>query len=92
MSLIWDKGNRGHAAKHGVTDAEIEQLFSRPYVEVLREPEEWDTETQLRAYGTTAQGRYLTAAFTERESRIRPITAWPMTKEEFEIYVENSNQ
>ena len=84
MSLVWDKGNRGHAAKHGVIDAEIEQLFRRSYYFEVHEAE--GDEEQYRANGTTNKGRYLTAPFSVRNDRIRPITAWPMTAKEFEDY------
>ncbi len=90
--LIWDKGNRKHATRHGVSKAEIDEVFERPFVEIVLEIEEWDTEVQLRVLGTTARGRFVTVTFTERRTedgtKPRPISAWPMTEEELIIYAQ----
>ena len=83
--LIWDKGNRGHAKKHRVSDEEIEQVFRRVYHVEAQEIAEND-EQEFHAYGTTAKGRYLTVPFNIRQNRIRPITAWPMTPKELTDY------
>src|SRR5438309_1474303 len=62
-------------------------VFNRdPYIEPLVSEDEEDDEEQFRAYGTTAKGRYITVPFTIRKDRIRAITAWPMTLQEFEDY------
>lgn len=86
--LVWDKGNRKHATRHGVSMREIEEVFDRqPYLD-LYEGAEGEEENQFRAYGTTAKGRYVTVACSDRNSQFRPISAWPMTEEEFETYAD----
>ena len=88
--LVWDKGNRKHVTRHGVSVQEVEEVFQRtPYIEpYLPEDADEDDEEQFRAYGTTAKGRYVTVPFTIREEDIRPITAWPMTPKEFKDYAD----
>ena len=89
MRLLWDKGNREHTARHGVSAREIEELFDRnPYIEPFLPEDEGGDEEQFRAYGTTAKGRYITVPFTIRKDRIRAITAWPMTSQEFKHYAD----
>ncbi len=78
----WDEENHAHIARHKVTPSEIEEVFRRRYALEISDPV--DGEERFLAYGTTAGGRYLTVAFTEREGRIRPITTWTMTREERE--------
>ena len=90
--LVWDKGNRRHATRHGVSIREIEEVFRRdPYIEPYQSEED-DDEEQFRAYGTTAKGRYVTVPFTIREGGVRPITSWPMTPKELEDYADQLHQ
>ena len=86
--LIWDKSNRKHAVRHGVSIKEIEEVFCRKPVIDAHEAGEGEEESQFRAYGTTAKGRYVTVAFSERDGFFRPIAAWPMEPEEFEEYAD----
>lgn len=89
MRLLWDKGNRKHVTRHEVSVQEIEEVFNRaPHIEPFLSADEGDDEEQFRAYGTTAKGRYMTVPFTIRKNRIRAITAWPMTLQEFENYAD----
>ena len=43
-------------------------------------------EPNYRVYGITDTGRLLTIAWTVRKKGIRPITGWPMTKQERNRY------
>ena len=86
--LIWDKGDQKHATQHGFSIQEIEEVFDRqPFLDP-HEGAEAEEENQFCVYGTTAKGRYVTVACSERSSQFRPISAWPMTEEEFEIYAD----
>jgi len=82
----WDQANTEHIAPHAITPQEVREVFSRIYAEVPTDPV--DGEDRYWAIGTTARGRHLTIAFTERGEYTRPITGWEMTPEELEIYVE----
>ena len=85
----WDKGNIDHCRKHGVSRAEIEDLFTRP-VTVLPDHGHSQNERRYRAVGRTEEGRALFLVFTirEREGRryIRPVSARYMHREEVESY------
>ena len=88
----WDTGNLGHCGIHGVTKAEIEELF-RASPAVAPDMRHSAAEDRLLAVGRTAAGRALFVVFTLREKAdkrlIRPICAlvlltgfwpapWPM--------------
>ena len=45
-----------------------------------------DGERYYGAYGFTAHGRYLTVGYVERGDKIRPVTAWDMTRNERKVY------
>jgi len=62
----WDRGNRAHCQKHGVSIAEIEALF-RSTPRIAPDLKHARLEDRLIAVGRTAQGRPLFVAFTIRE-------------------------
>lgn len=72
IGFEWDEVNKAHIARHGVAPQEIEEVFRRPYAVEISDPV--DGEESFLAHGTTAQGRYLTVAFTERKGRARPTS------------------
>lgn len=84
----WDDGNRRKSFdKHGVTQAEAEQVFTgeplmREDVEHSRE------EARYRALGKTNGGRLLHVTFTLRDGgrKIRVISARDMNRKERMIY------
>lgn len=84
----WDAGNeRKSADKHGVSQAEAEQVFSnRPIL--FRPTYGRGDEKRMIALGVTDAGRLLTIAFTVRNTLVRVISARAMRKEERELYDE----
>lgn len=87
----WDKGNRAHCQKHGVTIAEIEALLSdEPHV--APDLKHVPLEDRLIAVGRTTKGRPLFVAFTVREKlgqlMIRPVSARYMHVKEIKGYEE----
>jgi len=80
----WDEENIAHIARHNVTVKEVEEVLdSDPeYFFVFTQ----DGEKRYLALGVTKQGRLLTVAYTERADRLRPITAWAMTRKEKRFY------
>jgi hypothetical protein len=85
----WDAGNLEKCQKHGVSAAEIEQLFEQP-VMILPDHGHSQEEQRLKAIGKTAQGRHVFLIFTIRERGskkwIRPISARYMHKKEIDSY------
>jgi uncharacterized DUF497 family protein len=74
----WDGGNRAKCARHGVSMAEIEELF-RGEVWIFPDPAHSLRETRFLGIGRTLAGRPVFVAFTYRvrdgERWLRPISA-----------------
>ena len=87
----WDKGNWPKCGKHGVSRAEIEEVFAgTPAVETDPFPE----EVRMRAIGKSAAGRYVFVVFMLREidgqMKLRPISARYMHEKEIAHYEKTS--
>jgi uncharacterized DUF497 family protein len=85
----WDEGNaRKSAAKHGVTQAEAEQVFLGGACLVLPDPDHSSLEARFHALGLTDSGRHLHVTFTLRAGRtlIRVISARDMHRRERQFY------
>jgi uncharacterized protein len=84
----WDPGNwRKSELKHGVAAAEAEEvLLNDPLCQV--DTPHSGREQRYVALGVTNEGRALFVAFTIRRSRVRIISARPMSRKEHGIYEE----
>ncbi len=85
----WDEANREKCRKHGVSTAEVEELFSGT-VMTFPDATHSDREPRYRAIGRTGEGRYVFVVFTIRRragSRlVRPISARFMHRKEIAHY------
>jgi uncharacterized protein len=85
----WDEGNRAKCQQHGVSPAEVEELFDRPILIIPDHSHSW-SEQRLRAIGKTSEGRSVFLVFTIRERDdehlIRPISARYMHRKEVVSY------
>lgn len=83
----WDDGNWPKCGKHGVSRAEIEEVFAGTPA-VLADP--FPDEGRLRAIGKSVTGRYVFVVFMLREidggTRLRPISARYMHQREIAHY------
>ena len=80
-----DDGNlRKSEDKHGVTQAEAEQMFLNEPLLILRDLRHSDVELRFHALGRIDAGRRLHATFTLRDqgTRIRVISARDMHRKE----------
>ena len=86
----WDEGNSAKTGqRHGVTQAEAEQVFlNRPLV-VGEASKHSSQETRQFVLGRTDQGRELTIVFTLRGSLLRVISARPMSRKERRVYAQS---
>jgi uncharacterized DUF497 family protein len=85
----WDEGNRRKSTdKHGVNQAEAEQVFFNEPLLVLEDAGHSQREPRFHALGHTDAGRLLHISFTLREDgkRIRVISARAMHRKERQIY------
>ena len=85
----WDRDNRAHCQKHGVSIDEIEALL-RGEPRIAPDPKHAHLEDRLIAVGRTGRGRPLFVAFTIRERfgqpTIRPVSARYMHEREIRNY------
>jgi uncharacterized protein len=84
----WDTGNARKNEKHGVTQAEAEQVFLNEPLFITPDEKHSGSERRYRALGETATGRQLTIIFTLRQSGalVRVISARNMNAKERKLY------
>lgn len=84
----WDDGNGRKNEKHGVSQAEAEQVFFNDPLLVLADGAHSQSEPRYHALGKTDGGRQLHITFTLRfgHSKIRVISARDMHRKERAIY------
>jgi hypothetical protein len=85
----WDDGNsRKSGDKHGVSQAEAEQVFVNEPLIVVEDSGHSLKEPRFNALGKTAENRLLHITFTLRQDRtmIRVISARDMNRKERKIY------
>jgi uncharacterized DUF497 family protein len=91
VGFAWDQGNALKSTqKHGVSCREAEELFQNSPLLVLPDPQHSKKEERFHALGRTEQGRLLHIAFTVRETKLRVISARPMSRKERNIYESQS--
>lgn len=84
----WDDGNGRKNDKHGVSQADAEQVFFNDPLLVLTDDRHSNNEPRFHALGKTDGGRLLHITFTLRfnSSKIRVISARDMHRKERAIY------
>jgi uncharacterized DUF497 family protein len=89
VGFDWDDGNRRKSIdKHGVSQAEAEQVFFNDPLLVVADAGHSASETRLHALGRTDGERLLHITFTMRAdgTLIRVISARPMHRNEKATY------
>ncbi len=90
MNFEWDP--RKEAAtqrKHGVGFDEALTVFADPMARIFDDPDHSASEAREIIIGHSSRQRLLIVCFSEREGRIRIITARSATKRERRDYEEN---
>lgn len=85
----WDDGNaRKSTEKHGVSQAEAEQVFFGEPLLVVADARHSGIEARYHALGRTLDGRLLHMSFTLRDDgrKLRAISARAMHRKERAIY------
>jgi uncharacterized DUF497 family protein len=87
MEFEWhsSKATR-NLSKHGVSFEEATEVFADQLSSTAADPDHSIGEGRFVIFGTTAAGRHIAVAFTERGDRIRIISARPMTRRERKAY------
>ena len=84
----WDDGNARKNNKHGVAQAEAEEVFFNQPLLMLEDLRHRDQEARFHALGKTLEGRLLHVTFTLRGggTLIRVISARDMHRKERSVY------
>ena len=91
VGFEWDDGNaRKSVDRHGVRQAEAEQMFFREPLLVADDSRHSLAEPRHHALGRTAEGRLLQATFTVRGggTLLRVISVRDMSRKERRIYAQ----
>jgi hypothetical protein len=89
VGFEWDAGNqRKSEVKHGVTQAEAEEIFFNQPLLVSADSKHSEQEPRYLALGKTNQARALTLIFTLRQdgTLIRVISARDQHRKERQLY------
>ena len=87
MEFEWDVNKAGtNREKHGVSFEEAVEVFADRLSSTVADPDHSLGEQRFVMFGRTSAGRYLVAAFTERDDKIRIISAREMTRSERRAY------
>ena len=87
MEFEWDPEKAdGNATKHGVSFLDAAEVFSDPLSLMVPDPDGSQGEYRYLIFGRTPEGNHLVVSYTEREARIRIISARQMTPRERRAY------
>lgn len=89
MIFEWDETkNQTNIAKHGIDFQEASTTFGDPMALDFDDPDHSIGEYRLLLFGMSITQRYLVISYTERDDKIRIISAREMTRNEKRIYIE----
>jgi uncharacterized DUF497 family protein len=87
MEFEWDPEKAAsNLEKHGIEFVEATTVFADPLELTITDPDHSENEDRFISLGRSASGTVLVVSFTERESRIRVISARPATPRERREY------
>ena len=87
MQFEWDLAKATeNATKHGVEFSEAMTVFGDPLELTIGDPDHSVDERRFLSIGLSGSGRLLVVAYTEREGRVRLISAREATARERKTY------
>jgi uncharacterized DUF497 family protein len=87
VDFEWDpRKAEENEKKHGVSFAEASEVFGDDHSSTVLDPDHSEGEDRYLIFGVSRNGKYLVVSYTEREERIRLISARPMTSSERKAY------
>jgi len=87
VEFQWDRRKaETNKAKHGVELEEATEVFGDIFSSTVADPDHSDCESRFVIFGRSQIGRYLVISFTDRDGKIRIISARRMTRREREAY------
>jgi uncharacterized DUF497 family protein len=85
----WNPGKAAaNLLEHGVSFEEAATVFQDPLAKIHDDPDHSTTERRDIIVGQSLQGRLLLVCFTDRGSKIRLVSARPLTRRERRDYEE----
>ncbi|RJP69991.1 MAG: BrnT family toxin [Candidatus Abyssobacteria bacterium SURF_17] len=89
MKFEWDpKKAAQNEQKHGVTFQEASTVFGDPLAITFADPDHSLVEERCLTFGKSRLGQLIVVSHTDRENRLRIISARLMTRRERRIYEE----
>lgn len=89
MKFEWDyKKASGNKRKHGISFHEAATVFGDPLAVTFADPDHSEGEYRFLTFGVSRSGHLLVVSHTEREKRIRIISAREVDHYERKIYEE----
>ena len=83
----WDPEKaQGNEQKHGVGFLEASEVFDDDHSSTVGDPDHSQAEPRYLIFGSSKSGKCLVVSYTERENRIRLISARQMTPRERRAY------
>ncbi len=90
MEFEWDAAKaQSNAQKHGVTFPEASTAFSDPLAAVFPDEDHSEDETREILIGVSERGRLLIVSYTERDDKLRIISARAATPSERRKHEDN---
>ncbi len=87
MIFEWDENKaEKNEQKHGISFEEAESIFYDPRSVTVLDPDHSETELRFIDIGMSNYDRILVVVYTEREQRIRLISARRASKKERKMY------
>jgi uncharacterized DUF497 family protein len=87
LDFEWDPEKaRANEKDHEVTFAEASEVFDDDLSSSVRDPDHSFEEDRYLIFGMSKSGKYLVVSYTERDDRIRLISARLMTPRERRAY------
>ena len=89
MEFEWDKVKAElNLKKHGTSFREAATVFGDPLAITFDDPDHFVDEDRFITFGLSRFNHQLVVSHTEREGKMRIISARPMTKQERKLYEE----
>lgn len=89
MDFEWDPHKAArNLAKHGVAFTEAATVFGDPLAVTSYDPDHSEDEDRFLTFGHSIGGRLLVVSHTDREDRVRVISARVLTRRERKAYEE----
>ena len=87
MNFEWDEEKAiSNLSKHDVSFDEATTVFGDPLALTFSDPTHSDEEDRFLTFGRASNGRHLVVSHTDRDDKIRLISAREMTRKERSDY------